>query len=68
MTKPGILALMLFCCGIQAGAANENYYYEDAVYNENIKSVLMFREGFELSDPIWFMGEDISLVMKFDDL
>jgi hypothetical protein len=46
----------------------ENYYYEDAVYNENIKTVMMHREGFELSNPVWEMGEEIPLVFKFDDL
>jgi len=46
----------------------ENYYYEDAVYNEDIKTVMMHREGFELSNPVWEMGEEIPLIFKFDDL
>ena len=49
-------------------AQTENFYYEDAVYNENIKTVLMYRDGFELSEPIWFLGEEGSLIVKFDDL
>ncbi len=48
--------------------SQENYYYEDAVYNEEIKTVLMHREGFELSNPVWEMGEENPLVFKFDDL
>lgn len=68
MAKTGILMVFLFCLVVQGYAAGENYYYEDAVYNENIKSVQMFREGFELSDPVWFLGEELSLVLKFDDL
>ncbi len=48
--------------------SQENYYYEDAVYNEEIKTVLMHREGFELSNPVWEMGEETPLVFKFDDL
>ena len=28
----------------------------------------MYREGFELSNPVWIMGEDIPLLFKFDDL
>jgi hypothetical protein len=48
--------------------SQENYYYEDAVYREEIKTVLMHREGFELSNPVWEIGEEIPLVFKFDDL
>lgn len=47
---------------------NENFYYEDAVFNEDIKTIQMYREGFELSNPVWEMGEEIPLVFKFDDL
>lgn len=49
-------------------AASENFYYENAVYKEEIKSMQMYREGFELSNPIWEMGEETQLVFKFDDL
>lgn len=49
-------------------AQEENYYYENAIYNENIKTVLMHRDGFELSDPIHELGEETPLVFKFDDL
>ena len=46
----------------------ENFYYENAIYDENIKTVLMYREGYELSNPVWIMGEDNPLIFKFDDL
>ncbi|MFW6257839.1 MAG: DUF5103 domain-containing protein, partial [Prolixibacteraceae bacterium] len=49
-------------------AQEENYYYENAIYNENIKTVQMYRDGFELSDPIHELGEQTPLVFKFDDL
>ena len=49
-------------------AQEDNFYYENAVYNENIKTVLMYREGFDLSDPIYELGEETPLVFKFDDL
>ena len=29
-------------------AQEEHYYYEDAVFNDDIKTVLMHRKGFEL--------------------
>jgi len=49
-------------------AQEENFYYENAVYNENIKTVLMHRDGIELSNPVYEMGEKTPLVFKFDDL
>ena len=44
------------------------YYYQDAVFNEKIKTVQAFREGFELSHPIYELGTDANLIFKFDDL
>lgn len=49
-------------------AQEENFYYEDANYLENIKTVQAFRDGFELSNPIMELNEDMTLVFKFDDL
>ena len=68
MRKVFIFAFLVYGLCNRVYASEEQYYYEDAVFNENIKSVQMFREGFELSDPLWVMGEDLSLVLKFDDL
>ncbi len=51
-----------------AFAQHENFYYENAVYNENIKTVLMYREGFELSNPVLTLNEEGVLLFKFDDL
>jgi hypothetical protein len=68
MMKYIILALSIFVLLTVQAVAQENYYYEDAVYREEIKTVLMYREGFELSNPVWEMGEQIPLVFKFDDL
>jgi hypothetical protein len=45
-----------------------NFYYENAVYNEDIKTVLMFRDGFGLSNPVHELGEETPLVFMFDDL
>lgn len=49
-------------------AQDDNFYYENAVYNENIKSVLMYRDGFELSNPVLELNENANLIFKFDDL
>jgi hypothetical protein len=53
---------------IASTAQEEKFYYENAVYNENIKTVLMYREGFELSNPVLELNEETVLVCKFDDL
>ena len=53
---------------LAANSQEGNYYYENAVYNENIKTVLMYRDGFELSNPVLNLNEEIPLVFKFDDL
>lgn len=65
-----ILLTLLFCPVFftPANAQKNEFYYENAVYNDNIKSVQLFRDGFELSNPVYNLGEDISLVLKFDDL
>lgn len=44
------------------------YHYQNAVFKEQVKSVQAFREGFELSHPIYELGADVNLLFKFDDL
>ncbi|MGM0620916.1 MAG: DUF5103 domain-containing protein [Bacteroidota bacterium] len=61
-----ILFLIGFICELPA--QEENFYYENAVYDENIKTVLMHRDGFELSNPVYEIGESTQLVLRFDDL
>ncbi|RIH67252.1 DUF5103 domain-containing protein [Mariniphaga sediminis] len=60
----------LFLAGVvfTVRAQEGNFYYENAVYKEDIKTMLMYREGFELSNPVWEIGEENPLVFKFDDL
>ena len=62
--------ILLFLLGFisELSAREENFYYENAVYDENIKTVLMHRDGFELSNPVYEIGEATQLVLKFDDL
>lgn len=57
--------LLLFTTG---KAQNDKFYYQNAVFSENIKTVLMYRDGFELSNPVLELGENATLVFKFDDL
>lgn len=49
-------------------AKGANAYYQNAVFNDEIKSVQLYREGYALSDPVIELGSDVKLVLKFDDL
>jgi len=49
-------------------AKADPFYYQNAVYKEDIKSVQLFREGNELSNPVIELGSDVKLLLKFDDL
>lgn len=52
-----------------AGEKETNrYFYQNAVYHEEIKSVQLFREGNELSNPVIELNSEIPLILKFDDL
>jgi len=42
--------------------------YEDYIYKANIHTVLLFREGWELSVPILQLGTNDKLILSFDDL
>jgi len=46
----------------------DQYYYQNAVYRDEIKSVQLYRVGNELSNPIIELGSDAKLVLKFDEL
>lgn len=48
--------------------AADKYYYQNAVYREEVKSVQLFREGNELSNPVFELGSDVKLILKFDEL
>jgi hypothetical protein len=53
-----------FCCN----AKENKFYYENAVYNEHIKTVQMYVAGLELSQPVLGINEEAHLLFKFDDL
>ncbi|MDX1284660.1 MAG: DUF5103 domain-containing protein, partial [Draconibacterium sp.] len=60
--------LLWFLFTIPLFAQEGNFYYENAVYKESIKTVLMHREGFTFSNPVLEIHEDIPLIFKFDDI
>jgi len=48
-------------------AQDDKYYHENAVYSENIKTVLMHRKGFDLTNPVLELNQEAPLIFKFDD-
>jgi len=65
-----IYILIIFCLVLnnQSYAKSNISYYQNTVFREEIKSVQMFREGFELSNPEYVLGGEAKLIFKFDDL
>lgn len=68
MGKYILLFIIFSLSGLFCTAQEDHFYYENAVYNENIKTVQMYRDGFELSDPVLGINDENVLVFKFDDL
>ena len=52
----------------RASNKTDQYYYQNAVYHDEIKSVKLFKVGNELSNPVYELGSDEKLVLKFDEL
>ncbi len=46
----------------------DKFYYQNSVYREEVKSVQIYRDGNELSNPVYDLGSEAQLVFKFDDL
>ncbi len=63
-----LVIVILLITHLYSAAQKDKYYYENAVYNGNIKTVMMYRDGFELTNPVLQLGEDAQLIFKFDDL
>ncbi len=65
-----VFFIAIFFQFLSAGVMGQdkNFYYENAINRENIKTVQAHRNGFELSNPILGLNEDMTLVFKFDDL
>ncbi|MDO9040101.1 MAG: DUF5103 domain-containing protein, partial [Bacteroidota bacterium] len=65
-----LASLLSIILTLNSGAAikSEKYYYQNAVYRDGIKSVQLYRDGNELSNPVIELGSDVKLVLKFDDI
>jgi hypothetical protein len=42
--------------------------FKNKIFDKNIKTVLMYVEGDDLSMPIWDLGSSKKLILRFDDL
>ncbi|MFZ9942396.1 MAG: DUF5103 domain-containing protein [Bacteroidia bacterium] len=68
------LCLLSLVLNFSSRAQETDYYsdhyrrFEDFVYKENIKSVVLEQSGLKLSEPILKLGTDESLALSFDDL
>ncbi len=68
------LLLLLAVAGYAQQDSTAEYYREnylrnaDYVYKNNIKTVLLYKEGFEMSKPVVTLNSDDRLVLSFDDL
>jgi hypothetical protein len=63
-----LTTILFLILSLGAMGQEENFYYENAINRENIKTVQAYRSGFELSNPVMGLNENITLVFKFDDL
>jgi len=66
MQKKSISFLISFFLGINLVFSQEIIYNQ--VYKENIETVLLYKEGFEIYYPIIFLDEDAKLILSFDEI
>ena len=68
MKKHLFISLFFFLVISSGYCQQNNYYYENAIFREEIKSVQFQREGFDLSNPILELNGGSALLLSFDDL
>ena len=68
------IALIILPFNLTASLSGQDYYNKDYtrnsnfIYKENIHTVLLNKDGFELSDPIIKLNSNEKLHLSFDDL
>ena len=67
MKKYFLLINLIFLLVIIAAAQDDKFYHENAVYSEDVKTVLMHRKGFDLTNPVLELNQEAPLIFKFDD-
>ena len=63
-----LLVGMVVSLAFSSAAQVNPYYHENAVFREEIKTVQLYREGFELSSPVLELGSGDRLILSFDDM
>lgn len=69
--KINVFAVALFVFPAIKGMAfpkGETSALVNGIYRENIRSVQFFRKGWEFSQPVFELGSDQQLLLKFDEL
>jgi hypothetical protein len=59
---------VIFNINSWASTPADKYYYQNAIYQDGIKSLQLYREGNVLSNPVIELGSEAKLVLKFDDI
>jgi len=68
MNLHAILTCLTLVIPVVVFSQENRFYHENINYRDDIKSVQLFREGFELSNPVLELNEDARLILKFDDI
>lgn len=63
-----LLFLLNMVVSLNTNAKSSAFRYQNTVFHDEIKSVQLFREGNVLSNPVYELGSDVRLLLKFDDL
>ena len=63
-----ITAYILTCININAQYRPSDDVYPDAVFEGNIKTSRIFKEGWEMSYPIYHFNDETPLIVTFDEI
>ncbi len=63
----GWMAALSICSGLPASAARDAVW-EDRTYSPSIRTVQLFKTGFELAPPAIELGAGETITLRFDDL
>jgi hypothetical protein len=63
-----IISIILFCLSFRLlqGSIEDPSYYTNTIFDKKIKTVQLYREGWNLSNPLINLNSDEKLVLHFD--
>jgi hypothetical protein len=67
LTRLLSLCVVLFFV-VSANAKSSRFVYQNSVLNDQVKTVQFYRVGNPMSNPVYELGSDTGLLLKFDDL